>query len=162
MENLCPQLHGKNYTFHKNRSRIQLLNQRESAANIHQTWTTDKHVQHLDSCNFTVDSNIYLKNGSHRRGIFASVRKLNFRQDEYGRCIDYVRFALNGGEIKDFCGSFELNSEMGSKAFFNEPDGIINIFISIDKTVSLKPNQHLKIDLVFTAYESMLFVFIEK
>lgn len=164
VKNICPRSDLKQAfnQLYNNRPGIQLLNQSESAATIHQIWT-EENLNDFQDCVLTVDSNLYSEYGRYGRGIFASVRKLNFRQTLKGDCIDYIRFTFDGAKTEKICGSFDTNSELGQKTFFNEGGGIIKIHIFVNKTVPLQSNQRsIEVDLVVTAYESMYAIFIRK
>lgn len=158
VKKICPQSDLKlafNQLFN-NRPSIPLYNNSASAAYIHQIWT-EENLNEFHDCSFIVDSNLYSEYGRFGRGIFASIKNINFRQKPNGECIDYVRFTFDGARTEKICGSFDANSELGKKSFFNEGGGIMKIHIFVDKTIPLGgSNQRLlDIELVITAYESM-------
>lgn len=157
VKNLCPNSDLKQAfnQIYNNRAGILLSNGSESAALIHQIWT-EENLKEFQDCVFTIDSNLYFENGRYGRGMFLSVKKLNFRQKPGGECIDYVRITFDGAKTEKMCGSFDANSEMGQTAFFNDGGGIVKIHIFVNKTVPLEANQRLlEVDLVATAYQCM-------
>lgn len=156
VKNLCPHSDLKQAfnQIYNNRAGIQLFNGSESAALIHQTWT-EGNLKEFQDCVFTIDSNLYSENGRYGRGISISVKKLNFRQSSGGECIDYVRINFDGAKTDKICGSFDANSQMGNTALFKDGGGIVKIHIVVNKTVPLKANQRLEVDLVATAYQRM-------
>lgn len=158
VKNFCPHSDLKQAfnQLYNNRPGIQLFNKSESAAIIHQIWTEDN-LNEFQNCVFTVDSNLYSEYGGRfARGIFLSIKKLNFRQTVHGECIDYVRITFDGAKTDKICGSFDSNSQMGQTAFFNEGGGVVKIHIFVNKTIPLQSDRRfLEIDLVATAYQSM-------
>lgn len=157
MKNICPKSNLKlafNQLYH-NRPGIQLLNNSQSAARIHQIWT-DENFDDFQDCSFTVDSNLYSEYGRYGRGIFISIRNLNFRQQSNGKCIDYVRLTFDGYKTEKICGSFDADSELGQTSHFNEGGGIIKVHIFVNKSIPLELTQQrlLEVDLIVTAYES--------
>lgn len=159
VKNLCPHSDLKQAfnQLYNNRPGIQLVNGSESAAIIHQIWTEDN-LKEFQDCVFTIDSNLYTEYGRSGRGMFVSIKKLNFRQKPGGECIDYVRISFDRAKTEKICGTFDTNSEMGQTAFFNDGGGIVKIHIVVNKTIPLAANQRsLEVDLVATAYQRMLF-----
>lgn len=156
MSTLCPNspLHGSFNQIYNNRPFVRLFNASESAALVHQIWTEDN-LKEFQDCAFNVDSNLYFEDSSRfGRGLTFSVKKINFRFDANGQCIDYVRFTFAGSKTEKICGSFDAESEIGQKTFFLDPIGIIKVHIFVNKTVPLPASQRsLEIDLAFTAYE---------
>lgn len=136
---------------------IQLHNQSDSAAIVHQNWT-DENLSKFHDCRITVDSNLYSPEGKYGRGIFVSIRNINFRQEpesKGGECIDYVRISFGQGKLQKICGKFDSSTEMGRRAFFNDDEGSVTIHVFIDKTRPLKPSHRsIELDMVFTAYDS--------
>lgn len=135
---------------------IQLYNQSESAAFVHDIWTDDN-IGEFHDCAFTVDSNLYVENARYGRGLFVSIKTINFRQDAQGNCIDYVRLRFDGAYTDKICGRFTADDELGQKSFFSESGGIIKVHIFVNKTVPFHPSQRsIEVDLMFTAFESRL------
>lgn len=137
---------------------VSLLNQSESATFVHDIWTEDN-IDQFQDCVFTVDSNLYTANGGqYGRGLFVSVNKLEFRQDANGKCIDYVRFSFVGQRTEKICGRFRADDDIGQTAFFNEGVGVIKVHIFVNKSIPFTPSQRsAEVNLLFTAYERMLF-----
>lgn len=134
---------------------IQLFNRSESAALIHHIWTEDN-LNEFQDCTFTIDSNLYTEYGRYGRGVFLSIKKLNFRQKPGGGCIDYIRISFDGAKTEKICGTFDTNILMGQTAFFNDGGGIVKIHVFVNKTIPLATNQRLlEVDLVATAYQRM-------
>lgn len=157
VKNLCPHSDLKRAfdQLYNNRPGIQLFNGSDSAALIHQIWTEDN-LKEFQDCVFTIDSNLYSDSGRYGRGMFLSLKKLNFRQKSESECIDYIRITFDGAKTEKICGSFDTNSELGQTAFFNDGGGIVKIHIFVNKTIPLEANQRLlEVDLVATAYQRM-------
>lgn len=162
VKNLCPSSELKS-TFNQlynNRPGIQLLNQSDSAASVHQIWTEDNLLDFQD-CAFTVDSNLYSEYGRYGRGLFVSIQKLNLRQNSKGECIDYIRFSFDGSRTEKICGAFDVESELGKQSFFNDGGGIIKVHIFVNKSIPLQGLQRsVEVDILFTAYESKIGIFL--
>lgn len=130
---------------------------------MYQVWTEDN-IKDFQDCAFNVDSNLYFDvDGRFGRGLTFSVKKINFRYDSNGQCIDYVRFTFAGSKTEKICGTFDAESEIGQKTFFLDPVGIIKVHIFVNKSVALQAGQRsVEIDLSFTAYErrNQLFSFL--
>lgn len=156
VKTLCPPSELK-LTFNQitsNRPVIQLTNQSDSAALVHDIWTQDT-VKEFQDCVFMVDSNLYTPNERIGRGVFLSVRKMNFRQNSRGECIDYVRFHFNNGKTEKMCGTFEAESPLGQTAFFNDANGVVKVHVFVNKTIPFRELQHsVDVELIFTAFES--------
>lgn len=164
MKNLCPhsELKSAFNQLYNNRPGIQLTNQSDSAAQVHQIWTEDN-IKQFQDCVFTIDSNLYFENGRYGRGMFIAVPKINFRQKPNGECIDFVRFTFDGVRSEKICGEFDADSELGKNAFFNEGGGIIKVHIFVNKSIPLQGLQRsVEIDLLFTAYERRFCNYISK
>lgn len=156
VKNLCPRSELKSAfnQLYNNRPGIQLYNQSDSAASVHQIWTEDN-LQDFQDCVFTVDSNLYSEYGRFGRGLFVSIQKLNFRQNSKGECIDYLRFSFDGSRTEKICGSFDVESELGKQSFFNDGGGIIKVHIFVNKSIPLQGLQRsVEVDILLTAYES--------
>lgn len=157
MKNLCPhsELKLSFNQLYRNRPGIQLNNQSDSSASVHQIWT-EENLKDFHDCTFTVDSNLYSQYGRFGRGMFLSIQKIDFRQNsQNGQCIDYVRFRFDGVQTEKICGAFDVESELGQQSFFNEGGGIIKVHIFVNKTIPLQGLQRsVEIDLLFTAYQS--------
>lgn len=163
VKNLCPQSQLKSAfdQLYNNRPGIQLNNQSESAALVHQIWTNEN-LQDFQDCVFTVDSNLYSPYGRFGRGIFAAVKKINFRQNAKGECIDYVKFRFAEAVTQRICGNFDDESDLGKSSFFNEGAGVMKVHIFVNKSVPFQALQRsVEIDLLFTAYESEILAFLE-
>lgn len=158
VKDLCPQseLKAAFDQLYNNRPALQLRNQSDSAALVHQIWTDDN-LKDFQDCIFMVDGNLYSEYGRYGRGLFAAIQKINFRQNSRGDCIDYVRLYFAGASTGRMCSSFDarFESELAHNSFFNDPVGVIKVHIFVNKTVPLRASQRsLEIDLLFTAYES--------
>lgn len=159
MKNLCPhsQLQLSFNQLYNNQPGIQLFNQSDSAALVSNVWQEDN-IAEFQDCVFTVDSNFYSPAGRYGRGVFASINKLDFRQDAEGKCIDYVRFTFDGARTEKMCGRFTADDEFGQQSFFNEGGGVIKVHIFVNKSVPFHPQQRsIEVNLVFTAYESRFY-----
>lgn len=162
---VCPQSDlqtGFNQVFDNNPV-IQLLNQSESAAIIRQVWT-DENLRNFHDCRITIDSNLYSPYGKYGRGMFVSIRRINFRKQSNAKdaeCLDYVRISFGQARLQKICGTFEANDELGRQAFFNDDGGDVKIHVFIDKTRPLTAGQRsLELEMVFTAYDSKFSNFI--
>lgn len=156
LKNLCPhsQLKTAFNQLYNNKPGIQLTNQSDSAALVHQIWT-DENLHEFEDCVFTVDSNLYSQYGRFGRGIFAAVKKINFRQNFKGECIDYVRFTFMESRTEKICGKFDDESELGKMSIFNEDVGVIKVHVFVNKSVPFQALQRsVEVDLLFTTYES--------
>lgn len=156
LKNLCPhsQLKSAFNQLYNNKPGIQLTNQSDSAALVHQIWT-DENLHEFEDCVFTVDSNLYSQYGRFGRGIFAAVKKINFRQNFKGECIDYVRFTFMESRTEKICGKFDDESELGKMSIFNEDVGVIKVHVFVNKSVPFQALQRsVEVDLLFTTYES--------
>lgn len=140
----------------ENRPQLYLMNGTSSAALIHQVWVEDN-MNEMSECTFTIDSNIYTREQRFGRGIYASIRRLNFRQTS-DKCIDYVRFTFGQTKTQRICGDFDGDSKLGRSSHFNEEGGIIKVHIYVNKSQPLSGwnTRSLEIDLVFTTYERKL------
>lgn len=137
----------------ENRPQLYLMNGSDSAALIHQVWT-DETLSDVAECTFTIESNIYTPDQQIGRGIYVSIRRLNFRQ-AHEECVDYVRFTFGGSKTQRICGDFDGDSKLGRMSHFNEDGGLIKVHIYVNKSQPLLNwnKRSLEIDLVFTAYE---------
>lgn len=154
---LCPysELKGAFNQIYSNRPFVRLFNGTKSAALVHQIWTEDNLKQFQD-CAFNVDSNLYSDEQRFGRGLTFSVRRINFRMNANGDCIDYIRFTFAGSRTQKICGTFDDESQVGQQSFFKDPIGIIKVHIFVNKTVPLQSSQRsIEIDLAFTAYDCM-------
>lgn len=138
----------------ENRPQLFLMNGSDSAALIHQVWTEDT-LAEIPECSFTIESNLYAGPQRYGRGIYASIKRMNFRQTPNGECIDYVRLTFGTSKTQRICGDFDADSQLGLQSHFNEDDGIIKVHVVVNKTVplSLGGKRSLEIELVFTAYD---------
>lgn len=137
----------------ENKPQLFLMNGTDSGALIHQVWTEDT-LSDTSECTFTIESNIYAGQQRYGRGIYASIRRLNFRQTN-DECIDYVRFTFGAARSQRICGEFDGDSKLGYMSHFNDDDGIIKVHIFVNKSLPLASwsKRLLEIDLVFTAYD---------
>lgn len=159
LSNICPQSDmqtGFTQLF-DNRPVIQLMNRSESGAILRQVWT-EENLQNFHDCRITIDSNLYSQYGKYGRGMFVSIRKINFRKKSLANdaeCLDYVRISFGNNKLQKICGTFDSKSELGRKSFFNNDEGNVNIHVFVDKTQPLTAAQRsIELELVFTAYDS--------
>lgn len=159
LSDVCPRSDlqtGFNQLF-DNRPVIQLMNRSESAAIIRQVWT-DESLQNFHDCRITIDSNLYSPYGKYGRGMFVSIRRINFRKESTAanaQCLDYVRISFGQAKLQKICGSFDANSELGRQTFFNDDEGTVNIHVFVDKSRPLTTGQRsIELEMVFTAYDS--------
>lgn len=145
---------------------MRLGNESDSAKIVYGSWDS-KSIEQFQDCVFHADSNLYfdatVPDDSKRfgRGLTVSVRYINFRYDETtNQCIDYVRLIFPGGHKLDkICGTFNDESEIGQQSFFTVPPGVVKVHIFVDKSKPLPVSQtSVSLELVFTAYQSMLHV----
>lgn len=140
------------------------MNRSESAAIVRQVWT-EENLQNFHDCRITIDSNLYSQYGKYGRGMFVSIRRINFRKKSNAQdaeCIDYVRISFGQAKLQKICGTFDANTELGRQAFFNDDEGSVNIHIFIDKTRPLTLGQRsIELEMVFTAYDSKLMKFMQ-
>lgn len=165
LENICPptQLKMAFNQLNENKPNIPLINGSDSAAVVHQVWT-EENLPKFINCEFTVDSNLYTPDNVINRGVFLSIRKLNFRvsPNNKDQCIDYVRFTLGKDKTQKICGSFDVHSDIGKRSFFNDGQGHIKVHVFVDNSIPLNVHHRaLELDLVFTAYSSKKLVSID-
>lgn len=134
---------------------VHLAKRNESAAVIHQVWT-DEDIKGFHTCKVHIDSNLYSPElGKYSRGMFISIRKINFRKKSNDDCIDYLQIRFDRAETQKICGEFNVDEEIGHKSFFNDDNGNVTIQIHIDGSVPLSAKQrYLELELLFTAYDS--------
>ncbi|XP_031633317.1 uncharacterized protein LOC116347055 [Contarinia nasturtii] len=155
LRKLCSgsEFHRSFNKLYHNEPGLALFNQSDSATYVHDTLIKDN-IDEFQNCEFTVDGNLYTPNGQYRRGIFASVNRLNFRLYSNGTCIDYVRFRFVNDSTDKICGRFNAEDEIGQRSFFTEPSGVIKVHIFVDKSIPFTPQQDsVQVNLLFTAYE---------
>lgn len=140
----------------ENRPQLYLMNGSDSGALVHQVWT-EENLGEVSECTFTIESNIYTESQRYGRGVYASIRRLNFRQ-AHDECVDYVRFTFGQAKSQRICGDFEGDSKLGYMSHFNDADGIIKVHVFVNKSQPLAQwnKRSLEIDLVFTAYDCKL------
>lgn len=134
---------------------LKLFHHSNSAAIVYDSWTNGN-ISNFQNCTFTVDSNLYLKRGQlyFKRGLFASIKMLNFRRDKSGKCIDYVQFTFNNkSRTRKICDPvMAANAQILSWLHFTDVSGILNVSIYVNKTAPLQ-QRSIEVKLVFTAYE---------
>lgn len=164
LSEVCPQTDLQttfNHVF-DNRPVIQLMNGSESAAIVRQVWT-EHNLQNFHDCRITVDSNLYSEFGKYGRGMFVSIRRINFRKQTNGECLDYVRISFGQAKLQKICGTFDANTDLGRQAFFNDDEGTVTIHVFVDKSRPLTVGQRsLELEMVFTAYDSKFRCFMSQ
>lgn len=123
-----------------------------SAAKISQKWD-EKTYKKVDYCDFKV-----IAKGPRYpfRGIFAAIRQMNLRKGTENECIDYVLFEVGAGEkqkSRKMCGKVDGDDAYDVSNFFEAPGGTMKVTFHISRYATLKHDEELGIELIFTSYD---------
>lgn len=125
---------------------IKLENAKDSGIVVEQVLSA-KHFKSSKSainCVFKIDAR------KPNSGLFAVIRRLNFRRTVSNRCRDYIRFTYsNNKQSEKICGNVTAATILGLK----DGGGKLKIEINIDAQTPLASlKDHIEFSLVFTGY----------
>lgn len=126
--------------------KVKLESARDSAVVVEQVLTA-KHFKASNSvinCIFKIDAR------KHNKGLFAVIRRLNFRKTPYDTCRDYIRFTYsNDRDSEKICGNVTSSSLLGLK----DGGGKLKIEINIDTRTPLDSvKDTIEFSLIFTGF----------
>lgn len=134
------------------------------AVHLEHVWDNSS-FKHFHHCEFNVNVLPARKSAfSAISGLFVAIRKLNFRQNADGECIDYITFELHARDkitTRKICGLVSDDEEaiLDTKNYLEIPDGFLKIVIHIDHH-NLEPNE-IVMKLTFTVFQGEnIFTFI--
>lgn len=96
------------------------------------------------NCIFKIDARKY------NQGLFAVIRRLNFRKTPHNKCLDYIRFTYsNDKESEKICGNITSSTLLSLK----DGGGKLKIEINIDTSEPLESSKDIvEFSLVFTGF----------
>lgn len=137
----------------RNMPEIHLREDEESAALVQFSWNSSN-FKRYDDCRFRVVASIN-DDAIRNRGIFVSIRRLNFRKNPNSEdCVDYIRFKFGDSKSPKYCGQLNASIDDVKKIYFGESAGVIEVFLYLNKFQPLRNiDDTLDVELVFTANE---------